>query len=242
MRHLKVFVIGLAAILASGCASVSGSSYMSDPNDPWQTVNRPVFAFNDAFDQGLFRPLAQGYNAITPEPIRNGITNFFSNLNELDNVINNFFQGKITESATSLGRFVINSTIGIGGFLDVASNMGLERNKEDLGQSLGVLGIGSGPYVVLPLLGSSSVRDIPGRVLSMYLNPLAWLDDISFRNIMFGINAVDDRSNLLVKEDIAKEISNDKYTLYKDAYLDEREFEVLDGNLDDSDLTEDIAD
>ena len=242
MRYLKVFVIGLAAILASGCASVSGSSYMSDPNDPWQTVNRPVFAINDAFDQGLFKPLAEGYNAITPDPIRNGVTNFFSNLNELDNAINNFFQGKITESATSLGRFVINSTVGIGGFLDVASNMGLERNKEDLGQTLGVLGTGSGPYVVLPLLGSSSVRDIPGRILSLYLNPLAWLDDISFRNIMVGINAVDDRSNLLAKEDIAKEISDDKYTLYKDAYLAEREFQVLDGNLDDSDLTEDIAD
>ena len=96
--------------------------------------------------------------------------------------------------------------------------------------------------VVLPLLGSSSVRDIPGRILSLYLNPLAWLDDISFRNIMVGINAVDDRSNLLAKEDIAKEISDDKYTLYKDAYLAEREFQVLDGNLDDSDLTEDIAD
>jgi len=242
MSYLKVFVIGLAAILASGCASVSGSSYMSDPNDPWQTVNRPVFAINDAFDQGLFKPLAEGYNAITPDPIRNGVTNFFSNLNELDNAINNFFQGKITESATSLGRFVINSTVGIGGFLDVASNMGLERNKEDLGQTLGVLGTGSGPYVVLPLLGSSSVRDIPGRILSLYLNPLAWLDDISFRNIMVGINAVDDRSNLLAKEDIAKEISDDKYTLYKDAYLAEREFQVLDGNLDDSDLTEDIAD
>ena len=242
MRHLKVFVIGLAAILASGCASVTGSSYMSDPNDPWQTVNRPVFAINDAFDQGLFKPLAEGYNAITPEPIRNGVTNFFSNLNELDNVINNFFQGKITESATSLGRFVVNSTIGIGGLLDVASNIGLEKSREDLGQTLGVLGTGSGPYVVLPLLGSSSVRDIPGRGLSMYLNPLAWLDDISFRNIMVGINAVDDRSNLLAKEDIAKEISNDKYTLYKDAYLEEREFQVLDGNLDDSDLTKDIAD
>ena len=242
MRNLKVFAIGVAAILASGCASVSGSSYMSDPNDPWQTVNRPVFAINDAFDQGLFKPLAEGYNAITPEPIRNGVTNFFSNLNELDNVINNFFQGKITESATSLGRFVVNSTIGIGGLLDVASNIGLEKSREDLGQTLGVLGTGSGPYVVLPLLGSSSVRDIPGRVLSMYLNPLAWLDDISFRNIMVGINAVDDRSNLLAKEDIAKEISNDKYTLYKDAYLEEREFQVLDGNLDDSDLTKDIAD
>ena len=106
---------------------------------------------------------------------------------------------------------------------------------------MGALGSGAGPYVVLPLLGSSSVRDIPGVVLSALLNPLAWLDDISFRNIMVGVNAVDSRSNLLAKEDIASEISDDKYTLYRDAYLEEREFQIADGNLDDSDLTSDIA-
>jgi len=96
--------------------------------------------------------------------------------------------------------------------------------------------------VILPLLGSSSVRDIPGRVISMYLNPLAWLNDVSFRNIMVGVNAVDARSNLLAKEDIASEISSDKYTLYRDAYLEERIFQISDGNVDDSDLTSDIAD
>jgi len=102
-------------------------------------------------------------------------------------------------------------------------------------------GAGSGPYVVLPILGSSSVRDIPGRIVSMYLNPLAWLDDVSFRNIMVGVNAVDSRSDLLAKEDIASEISDNKYILYKDAYLEERNFMIADGNLDDTDLTSDIA-
>ena len=241
MGNLRLLAIGLASIVLSGCATYSGNS-MSDSNDPWQSVNRPVFAMNDAFDQALFKPLAKGYNAVTPEPVKTGVTNFFSNLSEIDNALNNLFQGKADRFATSVGRLAINSTLGLAGIIDVASHMGLTHAPEDFGQTIGVLGSGSGPYIVLPLLGSSSVRDVPGRILSMYLNPLAWLDDVSFRNIMVGVNAVDARSNLLAKEDIASEISDDKYTLYKDAYLEEREFEISDGNLDDSDLTSDIVD
>ena len=241
MREIRIILIGIVAILSSGCATYSGNS-LTDANDPLQSVNRPVFAMNDAFDSVLFKPLAKGYSSITPEPIRNGVTNFFSNLNEIDNAINNLFQAKPEGFAVSIGRLAINSTIGMGGVFDVASRMGLEHSPEDLGQTMGYLGAGSGPYIVLPLLGSSSARDVPGRVLSMFLNPLAWLDDISFRNIMVGINAVDARSNLLAKEEIAKEISNDKYTLYKDAFFEQREFDIADGNLDDSDLTSDIED
>ena len=240
MGNLRILLIGVAALVLSGCATYSENS-MTDQNDPWQTVNRPVFAMNDAFDQALFKPLAKTYNAITPEPIQTGVANFFSNLNEIDNAINNLFQGKPEEFATSIGRLAINTTLGLAGTIDVASYMGLTHAPEDLGQTFGTLGAGAGPYIVLPLLGSSSARDLPGRILSMYLNPLAWLDDVSFRNILVGVNAVDARSNLLTKEDIASEISNDKYTLYKDAYLEERAFEISDGNLDDSDLTSDIA-
>ena len=241
MRNLRVLALALATLVLSGCATYSGNS-MSDSNDPWQTVNRPVFAVNDAFDQALFKPLAKGYDAITPQPVKTGVTNFFSNLNEIDNALNNLFQGKPNQFGTSIGRLAINSTIGLAGLIDVASYMGLSHAPEDLGQTFGALGAGAGPYVVLPLLGSSSVRDMPGRILSMYLNPLAWLDDVSFRNIMVGVNAVDSRSNLLAKEDIASEISDDKYTLYKDAYLEQREFDIADGDLDDSSLTSDIAD
>ena len=241
MRNLRVLSLALASLVLSGCATYSGNS-MSDSNDPWQTVNRPVFAVNDAFDQALFKPLAKGYDAITPQPVKTGVTNFFSNLNEIDNALNNLFQGKPNQFGTSIGRLAINSTIGLAGIIDVASHIGLTHAPEDLGQTIGALGAGAGPYVVLPLLGSSSVRDMPGRILSMYLNPLAWLDDVSFRNIMIGVNAVDSRSNLLTKEDIASEISDDKYTLYKDAYLEQREFDIADGDLDDSSLTSDIAD
>jgi phospholipid-binding lipoprotein MlaA len=238
---MRILLIGFMSIILSGCATYSSNS-LSDPSDPWQAANKPIFAMNDAIDSVLFKPLAKGYNAITPKPIQAGVTNFFSNLNEIDNAINNLFQGKPKQFATSIGRLTVNSTIGIAGIFDVASYMGLTHAPEDFGQTMGAFGAGSGPYIILPLLGSSSVRDIPGRVLSIYLNPLAWLDDVSFRNIMVGVNAVDTRSNLLAKEDIASEISKDKYSLYRDAYLEEREFQISDGNINDSDLTSDIAD
>ena len=241
MRNIRILLIGFMSIILSGCATYSENSF-SDPSDPWQAVNKPVFAMNDAMDSILFKPLARGYDAVTPKPIKAGVTNFFSNLNEIDNAINNLLQGKPVRFATSVGRLAVNSTLGLGGLFDVASYMGLTYAPEDFGQTIGAFGVDSGPYVILPLLGSSSIRDIPGRVVSMYLNPLAWLDDVSFRNVMVGVNAVDSRSNLLTIEDIASEISSDKYTLYRDAYLAEREFQISDGNLDDSDLTSDIAD
>ena len=240
MKGLRIIIIGLIALMISGCATYSGNA-MTNSSDPWQAVNRPVFAVNDTFDKMLFKPLAKGYDALTPDPVQNSITNFFSNLGEIDNAINNLFQGKPVQFATSIGRLAINSTVGIGGLFDVAAYAGLERAQEDLGQTFGTLGMQAGPYVVLPLLGSSSIRDIPGRIVSMYINPLSWLDDVSFRNIMVGVNTVDSRANLLAKEDIASEISNDKYTLYKDAFLEERDFQISDGNLSDSDLIPEIA-
>ena len=241
MRSMRILLVGFMSIILSGCATYSSDSF-SGSSDPWQAVNKPFFAMNDAIDSVLFKPLAKGYNAVTPKPIKTGVTNFFSNLNEIDNAINNLFQGKPKQFATSIGRLTVNTTIGLGGIFDVASHMGLTHSPEDFGQTIGSFGVDSGPYVILPLLGSSSVRDIPGRVLSMYINPLAWLDDVSFRNTMVGVNAIDTRSNLLAKEDIASEISKDKYTLYRDAYLEEREFQISDGNINDSDLTSDIAD
>ena len=240
MKGLRIIIIGLIALMISGCATYSGNA-MTNSSDPWQAVNRPVFAVNDTFDKMLFKPLAKGYNALTPDPVQNAITNFFSNLGEIDNAINNLFQGKPVQFATSIGRLAINSTVGIAGLFDVAAYAGLERAQEDLGQTFGTLGMQAGPYVVLPLLGSSSIRDLPGRIVSMYINPLSWLDDVSFRNIMVGVNTVDSRANLLAKEDIASEISNDKYTLYRDAFLEERDFQISDGNLSDSDLIPEIA-
>jgi phospholipid-binding lipoprotein MlaA len=240
MKGLRIIIIGLIALMISGCATYSGNA-MTNSSDPWQAVNRPVFAVNDTFDKMLFKPLAKGYDALTPDPVQNSITNFFSNLGEIDNAINNLFQGKPVQFATSIGRLAINSTVGIAGLFDVAAYAGLERAQEDLGQTFGTLGMQAGPYVVLPLLGSSSIRDLPGKIVSMYINPLAWLDDVSFRNIMVGVNTVDSRANLLAKEDIASEISNDKYTLYRDSYLEERDFQISDGNLSDSDLIPEIA-
>ncbi|MAR81277.1 MAG: VacJ family lipoprotein [Pseudomonadota bacterium] len=238
-RIIALFFV-VSAINLSGCASYNQANSL-DPNDPIQGVNRTVFAFNDAVDQVLFKPIAMGYNAIVPQPIDTAVTNFFSNLQDIDSSVNNLFQGKFDLFANDLGRVAINSTIGIGGLIDVASEMGLQKTGEDLGQTLGYHGINAGPYLVLPLLGSNSTRDLPGTIVSMIINPLAWLDDISLRNQLVGVNAVDTRSDLISKEEIAKEISDDKYTLYKNAYLEERAFKVNDGQMDESDL-QDLAD
>ena len=120
MRSMRILLIGFMSIILSGCATYSSNS-LSDPSDPWQAANKPIFAMNDAIDSVLFKPLAKGYNAVTPKPIQAGVTNFFSNLNEIDNAINNLFQGKPKQFATSIGRLTVNTTIGIGGIFDVAS-------------------------------------------------------------------------------------------------------------------------
>ena len=152
MRNMRVLLIGFMSIILSGCASYSGNS-ISDSSDPLESSKLPpVFVMNDTIDSLLFKPLAKGYNALTPEPVKSGVTNFFSNLSEIDNAINNLLQGKPKQFATSVGRLTINSTIGIGGVFDVASYMGLTHAPEDFGQTIGSLGVDSGPYVILPII------------------------------------------------------------------------------------------
>ncbi len=236
MRGLKFFIVVFFTIIFFGCAAYSGNAF-ADERDPLKSINKPIFAINDAIDSVLFKPLAIGYGYITPQPVQNSVANFFLNLNEIDNLINNLLQGKPNAFAVSLGRLTINTSIGIGGLFDVASTLGLTHVEEDFGQTLGFYGADAGPYIVLPLLGPTSARDLPGRVVSMMLNPLSWLDNVGFRNILIGVNVIDTRENFLGKEDVASEISKDKYTLYKDIYLDKRMFNISDGKVNSFDLT-----
>ena len=177
---------------------------------------------------------------MVPEPVDIAVSNFFSNLREIDSAVNNLFQGKFNLAANDIGRFAINTTFGVGGLIDIASDMGMLKTGEDFGQTLGYYGSNSGAYLVLPIIGSNSMRDLPGTAISMVLNPLAWLDDISLRNQLVGTSAIDTRSDLLAKEEIAEEISKDKYTLYRNSYLDERDFAVNDGKMDASDIEKDL--
>lgn len=232
----------LIVLLASGCAT--SPEYTADERDPWQGFNRKVYSFNDALDRTLLVPAAKGYRAITPEFAEQGVSNFFSNLGDLGVAFNNTLQFKFLDAASDIGRIIVNSTIGLLGFIDVASRMGLEKHDEDFGQTLGYWGMGSGPYLVLPLFGPSNVRDGPAKVVDYIVYPPNWADiKSSERNILFAMNLVSTRAELMKLEEKTEELSRDRYVFIRDAYLDRREFLVNDGEIStDDDLYDELED
>ncbi len=198
--------------------------------DPWESVNRPIFRFNDAVDTYALKPLAQGYRKVTPQFVETGVHNVFRNLWEVGNLANNLLQGKVHDAGVDTSRFLFNTTLGGLGFFDVATRMGLQRSDEDFGQTLGVWGVESGPYVVLPLLGPSSLRDAPAKIPDSYLMPYPYIDHVPTRNVLRGVNVVDTRASLL---DAERMVSGDKYIFIRNAYLQNREFRVRDGDVED---------
>ncbi len=201
-------------------------------SDPFEGLNRAVFAFNDVLDTYALRPVALGYHYITPDFMEAGVGNFFDNLGEVSNVLNNGLQGKFTDAGGALSRLALNTTIGLLGLFDVATEMGLEQHDEDFGQTLGVWGVSSGPYLMLPLLGPSTVRDTAGLVVDYAADPVNWLDDQGDKNAASIIRVVDARSRLLASESL---ISGDKYSFIRDAYMQRREFSISDGEITDFD-------
>ena len=193
--------------------------------------NRAMFKFNDGLDTAILKPVAKGYRAVTPNIVERGVANFFSNLGEIPNVINDLFQAKGRQAANDSGRFLINTTLGVAGFLDVAEKMGLEKaDGEDFGQTLGAWGVASGSYLVLPFFGPSTFRDAPARVVDAFTYPLAYVEHVPTRNTLYVSNVVSDRAGLL---DTEKLVSGDKYQFLKDAYLQRREYLVNDGLVED---------
>lgn len=232
----------LIALFASGCAS--SPEYTADARDPWQGFNRSVYSFNNALDQAFLVPAAASYKAVTPDFAERGVSNFFSNLGDLGVAFNNTLQFKFLDAASDVGRILVNSTIGLLGFMDVASRMGLEKHKEDFGQTLGYWGVGSGPYIMLPFLGPSNLRDGPGRVVDTLIYPPNWADiKTSERNGLFAVRLVNTRAELMELEEKAGDLGRDRYVFIRDAYLDNREFLVNDGQLSvDDDLYDDLED
>ena len=199
--------------------------------DPWENFNRKIFAFNDTIDTYAFKPLAKGYRYITPDPVEAGFSRVFSNLGEIVTIANDLLQGKFGQATNDAGRFLINTTVGLGGFFDVADNLGLEKNEgEDFGQTLGFYGINNGPYLVLTIFGPSSVRDAPSRVVDQLLNPINEIDDIPARNALYGTDGLVTRADLLKAEALFK---GDKYAFYRDIYLQRRQYLVDDGKVED---------
>jgi len=198
--------------------------------DPWEGANRLIFRFNDAVDTYALKPIAKGYQYVTPQFVEDGIHNFFQNIGDVGNLANDALQGKPAAAGTDTARLIFNTTFGLLGFIDVGTHMGLQRNDEDFGQTLGHWGVPSGPYVVLPLLGPSTVRDAVAKVPDTYTGPYPYMNNMSARNTMFGINIVDTRASLLSAERL---VTGDKYIFIRNAYLQNREYKVKDGNVKD---------
>lgn len=202
----------------------------AQPKDPWRNFNEHIFAFNDFFDQLIVRPVANTYTVFVPRFARQGIGNFFSNINDINVFVNDLLQMKLDAAFSDSGRFMLNSTLGIVGFIDVATGMGLEKNEEDFGQTLGYWGLGSGPYVVLPVFGSSNVRDSFGLVLDTLFNPIQYHDDASVRVSLFAIEQIDTRASLLSLDEL---VSGNRYLFFREAYIQRRDYLVNDGQVED---------
>ena len=208
-------------------------------NDPFEDLNRDIFIFNEKLDEKLLKPAAITYRKVTPQFARTGVTNFFNNLEEIDTTINQLLQGEIKYAFNDAGRFVINSTIGLFGLIDVASKMGLERHEEDFGQTLGVWGFDSGPYIMIPFLGPSNPRDLLSRPISSFLSGTFAMEDNDVKITLVGIDALETRERLLDAETL---IIGDKYIFVKDAYVQSREYEINNGSTEDDEFLDDMDD
>lgn len=214
----------LATLL--GAVSVSAMAAEQDEADPWEGFNRAMFSFNDTLDRYALKPVARGYKAIMPNILETGVSNFFGNLSDVGTMFNNALQFKGDAAAQDLARVVFNTTIGLGGIIDVATPMGLPEHNEDFGQTLGYWGVATGPYLVLPLLGPSNIRDGIGLIPDSMVDPVGEIDPIRTRNQLYGLRIIDTRASLLAAEQL---LNGDRYTAMRDAYLQRREFLVNDG-------------
>jgi phospholipid-binding lipoprotein MlaA len=213
--------------LVCGCASVEGER---DPRDPWEGFNRGVYRFNETFDEYVAQPVARTYVAVLHQEIRIRVGNFFSNIQDLLIGANNLLQGKFEDGVNDFARFAFNSTIGLLGIHDVASDFpGLEKHNEDFGQTLGRWGASPGPYLILPFLGSSTVRDAAGTAVDWMVQPVGEVRPIALRNTLYGLYFVDTRAQLLDASRILEEAALDKYVFQRDAYLQRRRSLIYDG-------------
>lgn len=209
----------------SGCATT-----YNNPKDPFEGFNRAMFAVNEGIDTVALKPLAKGYDAVAPLPVKTGIGNFFGNIRDVWTALNNLLQGKVGDAASDVGRVLVNTTVGIGGVFDVASEMGLQKHDEDLGQTLGKWGVGDGPYFYWPIIGPRTTRDTFGWVADTAADPVWHVDEIDVRNTLVGVGFIDMRASLLPTDKVIEEAAFDKYSYIRDAYLQHRRSKIYDGN------------
>lgn len=222
-RVLSVASVAVALSVLAGCATTA-----NNPKDPYEGFNRAMFAVNEGIDV-VVKPVAQGYDAAAPLPVKAGVGNFFGNIYDVWTAFNNFLQGKGGQGLSDVGRVLVNTTIGIGGVFDVASEMGLEKHTEDFGQTLGKWGVDDGPYFYWPLIGPRTTRDTFGWMVDSYADPVWRIDDVPLRNTLAGVRFIDLRASLLPTDKIVDQAAFDKYNYIRDAYLQNRRSEINDG-------------
>jgi phospholipid-binding lipoprotein MlaA len=218
----------MAFLLSSGCATIDGPP---NPDDPYESYNRSMFAFNEGVDKYAIKPVAQGYNFIMPDLASKGVSNFFSNVDDIVVFVNQLFQFKLTAAIATSARFVFNTTFGLLGLIDVASHMDLPKQHEDFGQTLATWGVPQGPYIVLPVIGPATVRDTAGLAVDWtYFDPIFKRQTLQQSLVTLGIKYIDIRAGLIKATNILDETVPDKYSFVRDAWLLRREFLIYDGN------------
>jgi phospholipid-binding lipoprotein MlaA len=227
----------IALTLLGGCAS-TGATQAKSPQDPWEGMNRGIYKFNDVVDRATLKPVAKGYKKIMPEWFRRGVGNFFSNLQYPATIINQLLQGKPKLAARDTGRLLTNTLLGFGGILDPASRVGLDKNDEDLGQTLGAWGVPSGPFIMLPFLGPTTIRDAPSSFAEFFIDPLTYAD-VQWE-VLWGMRAldiVDVRAQYLSLDPVIQR-SYDPYAFVRNSWLQRREYQVRDGDVPEENLDE----
>lgn len=241
MSITGVKAVLLALILATNILAINTSA-LAESNDPLESINRKIFIFNDTADKYVLKPMAKGYEVITPGPIGDGISNVFGNLRDVITIVNDVLQFKFVDAASDTGRVIVNSTIGIGGIFDVASAMGLDKNQEDFGQTLGKWGVGQGPYLMVPFFGPYTIRSGVGALVDGQVDVVVTeIDHVPTRNSTWAFRTIVDRADLLAAEEL---ITGDRYTFIRDAYMQRRQAAAIDGtvedNFGDEDFDEDL--
>lgn len=224
---LKRLTLLASLLLLTACATVNGPG---DKRDPFESVNRSVFKFNEGFYQYVLDPVTETYQDLAPQPVQSGVSNFFSNIDDLFVLVNDLLQFKFAQAASDFSRFAFNTTAGLFGLIDVASHMDLPKHHEDFGQTLATWGVGSGPYLVIPFLGPRTLRGTSDVVASIYYDPIYDIPDREARWDTIGLKAIDTRAGLIQADRIAGKSGVDKYNFIRDAYLQHRRNLVYDGN------------
>ena len=228
--RFAIAVLVTASALLQGCASTGAAGAAADPRDPWEGMNRKVYAFNDTVDTWVARPVAQAYVDVVPSFMRTGVHNFLGNLGDVWTFVNATLQFKGQAAAESFMRVAVNTTFGLYGLLDVASEARIPKHKEDFGQTLGRWGVGAGPYVVLPLLGPSTVRDTAALSMDWKATPDQYFHDDPSRYGITALRLTDLRADLLKADETVKQAALDPYSFVRDGWLQKREYDVYDGN------------